>query len=172
MSDNAQKTEHSLVIPGFGETPKLELVLNFTREGENRTKEAKDVTPVTYTDLESCFSAAWRELNTHLATLGFQIGVAEEALETAKSTFLIDDYPEIIKDMKKSQDSADLRKAYLMRYKPYTEAMERINMLKAMQALLEGKLKNFERTSSYMKKKMDLIIKSGLSNANLYPNKR
>jgi hypothetical protein len=98
-----------------------------------------------------------------LAFIGDQLNKADTALETAKSNFLIDSYQEKIKDLPKSQDSADLRKAWLMRDSAYIAAKDRVDMLKAMEALLDGKIKVFERTCAFMKKKMDLYLRSGMS---------
>lgn len=164
-------TEHSLVIPPFQKTEELQLVLNYTREGERRLIEAKDVSPITYAELESCFNEAYRELRRHLATIGFQLSKADNALETAKSNFLIDSYQAKIKDLPKSYDSADLRKAWLMRDSEYVAAKDRLDMLKAMEALLDGKIKVLEKTCQYMRKRMDLILRSGLSDPQLYYNR-
>lgn len=166
MSDN--KKEHSLVIPAFKKVDQISLNLTKTREAEGRLLEAKMVSPITYADLESCYNEAYRELKTNLSIIGDQVNKAENALETAKSNFLIDSYQEKIKDLPKSHDSADLRKAWLMRDSEYVAAKERHDMLKAMESLLDGKIKVFERTCAYMKKKMDLILRSGLSGSNLY----
>lgn len=160
-------TDHALVIPAFQKSPELSLILNKTREGESRLLEAKVVSPITYAELECCFNEAYRELKRHLATIGFELSKADNALETAKSDFLIDSYQEKIKDLPKSYDSADLRKAWLMRDAAYLAAKNRSDMLKAMEALLDGKVKVFERTCAFMKKKMDLILKSGMS-TNMY----
>jgi hypothetical protein len=161
--------EHSLTVPAFRKTPELTLPLTATREGEARIIEAKTVSPVSYADLENCYSAAYRELKSALATLGFQKDQAQKAIDEAKSEFLIDHYyGEILKDKPKSHDSADLRNAHLMRFEPYVEALDRYNMVKAMEALVDGKIKVFERVSAYMKKSMDLIIRGGLADKGLW----
>lgn len=165
-------TDHSLVIPPFQKTEELKLALNYTREGERRLIEAKNVSPITYAELESCFNEAYRELKRHLATVGFQLSKADNALETAKSNFLIDRYQDKIRDLPKSHDSADLRKAWLMRDSEYVAAKDRLDMLKAMEALLDGKIKVFEKTCQYMRKRMDLILRSGLSGSDLYVSKK
>ena len=161
MDVNSQ--ESSLVVPQFQEFPEKHLSLKFTREGERRLLEAKDASVVTYADLESCYNQAYRELRNNLAFIGDQLNKADTALETAKSNFLIDSYQEKIKDLPKSQDSADLRKAWLMRDSAYIAAKDRVDMLKAMEALLDGKIKVFERTCQFMRKKMDLYLRSGMS---------
>lgn len=170
MSDKSTADAgHSLVIPAFQKSEEKALNLNNTREGERRLLEAKDVNPITYANLESCFNEAYRELRRHLATVGYELSKADNALETAKSNFLIDHYQEKIKDLPKSHDSADLRKAWLMRDSEYLAAKDRLDMLKATEALLDGKIKVFEKTCQYMRKRMDLVLRSGLSGSNLYP---
>lgn len=169
MSEN-NKQEHSLVIPAFNKSQELHLCLNKTKEGESRLLEAKMANPITYAELECCYNQAYRELKTNLAIIGDQLNKASDDLETAKSNFLIDSYQDKIKDLPKSYDSADLRKAWLMRDEAYLAAKDRENMLKAMEALLDGKIKVFERTCAFMKKKIDLILRSGLSGSQLYTN--
>jgi hypothetical protein len=165
---NSNKQEHSLVIPSFQKIQEVHLSLNKSREGESRLLEAKMVNPITYAELESCYNEAYRELRTNLAIIGDQINKADTALEIAKSNFLIDNYQEKIKDLPKSYDSSDLRKAWLMRDPDYLAAKDRLDLLKAMEALLDGKIKVFEKTCQFMRKKMDLILRSGLSSSQLY----
>lgn len=167
MSD-ILNTDHSMVIPAFQKSLEVALSLNKTREGESRLLEAKMVNPVTYADLTSCYNEAYRELKRHLATVGYELTKADNALETAKSNFLIDSYQEKIKDLPKSHDSSDLRKAWLMRDEAYLAAKDRVDMLKAVEALLDGKIKVFEKTCQFMNKRMDLVLRSGLSSSQLY----
>ena len=158
----------ALVLPAFGKTPELTLGLNCLKEAESRLIESKLVNPVTYVDLEHCFNEAYRELKRHISTIGYQIALAEKALETAKSDILLDKYPEFMKDKPKTQDNADLRKAYFMRDPDYLLALDRINMLKAMESFVDGRIKVMERVCAYMKKQIDLVLRSGLTNSNLY----
>lgn len=167
MSD--LQAEHSLTVPAFKQTPELVLPLTATREGEKRIVEAKTVNPATYADLEHTYSAAYRELKNAHASLGYQKDMAAKAMEEAKSEFLIDHYwPVIMGGKPKSHDSADMRNAHLMRHKDYLDALDRFNMLTAMVALVEGKIKVFERVSAYMKKTMDLVVRSGLGDKGLW----
>ena len=163
-----ENNQHALIVPAFKTLNEIRLTLNYTRVGESRLLEAKSVSPINYSDLESCFNQAYRELKTNLAIVGDQINKADVLVEKAKSDFLIDRYQEKIKDLPKSYDSADLRKAWLMRDIDYTSAKDRLDMLKAMEALLDGKIKVFERTCAFMKKQMDLLLRSGLSGSQLY----
>ncbi len=162
-------TEHSLVIPAFQKSQELRLGLGKTREGESRLIEAKDVNPSTYTDLEFCFNEGYRELRRHLATIGYEITKAETAVEVAKSNFIIDVYPSIVSGLPKAlQSQASTLQAHLVRDQEYLLSMDRVGQLKAMEALLDGKVKVFEKTCQFLRKKMDLVLRSGLSNSNLY----
>lgn len=172
MSEQSlQHQQHGMKLPAFGKTPQLELPMQSTRVAESRLLEAEMVNPITYANLESCYNEAWRELKGNLAKVGFLITEAQKEQELAKSEFLIDRYPEIMKGKPKSQDSADMRMAYLMREERYVLALDRINMLRATEALMDGKTKTLEKTCAYMKKQMDLVLRSGLSGSNLYGQK-
>lgn len=161
-------TGHSLVIPAFKGSPEISLTLSKTREAESRLLEAKDVNPATYADLESMFADGFNESKKVSAVVAYEITKAEKALEVAKSNFLIDTYQEKIKGLPKSQDSSDLRKAWLMRDVDYVAAQDRIDMLKAIEALIDGKIRLFDKVSSFMKKRMDLLLRSNSSGYNLY----
>ena len=131
--------------------------------------EAKDVSPVTYAELESVYNESYRELRRHLATVGYQIVRAQAAVEAAKATFIIDTYPTILQTLPRAlQSQASTLNAHLSRCDEYTSALDRLGMLKAVEALLDGKVKTFEKTCQFMRKRMDLIIRSGLSGADLY----
>ena len=177
MSESNQiiaKTE--MTIPGFGNVSPIHLDLSNTREAEIRLIEAKMVNPSTYSDLEYCFNEAYRELRGHLGVIQFQITLTDKAMERAKSDVLLDKYPDFLviktKEAKekgvKFQDSADNRTAFLMRDESYLAALDRMNMLKVMENYMDARIKSMEKTCSYMKLQMNLILRSGLSNTNLY----
>lgn len=157
-----------MIIPAFEGGKPQELFLTATNSAESRLVEARTVNPLTYTDLSHAFNESYRELKTNMARVGFMKTEAEKAMELAKSEFLIDKYPELMKDRPKSQDSADMRKAFLMRDEKYIATLDRFNMLQATEALFEGKIKVMENVCRYMKKQMELIERSGLSHTNLY----
>lgn len=157
-----------LALPAFGQSPAIRLEMSSTREAEKRLVEAKTVNPLSYSDLEHCFNECYRELKRHISTVGYQIAMADKALETAKSDILLDKYPEFMKDKPKTQDNADLRKAFFMRDPEYVAALDRINQLKAVESFVDGRIKVMENVCRYMRKQMDLVLRSGLSNADLY----
>lgn len=163
-----------MVIPSFGTFPAQNFELKAIREAEERLQEASRVNPANYSDLELTFNQAYRALKGHLSQAQFALDMTEKQLELTKSTLLLDEYPEWIskfmeeKKLNKSFDTTETRKAYLMKNKDYVDALDRIAQLKAVIASFEGKVKVFERACSAMKKQMDLLIRSGISGANLY----
>jgi hypothetical protein len=161
--DNSKKAE--LVIPQFGSLPQMTLDLTKIKEGEDRLYEAQNVTVISYSNLEYVYNEGYREAKKHLSQVGYQITRAEKALREAKSRALLDEYPVFLKD-RNMKDSAQIRDAYLETVKDYTEAQDRIDMLKAVDALLDSKVKVFENTCRYLKKQMDIVLRSGID-----PNK-
>jgi hypothetical protein len=160
--------EHALVLAPFGKSPQLRLEMSTIREAEKRLIEAKTVSPVTYADLSHTFNESYRVLKQHLSNIGYQLLLAEKALEAAKADVLLGSFLEFMADKPKIQDNGDTRRAFLTRDPIYNEALDRINQLKALQSNFEGKIKVLENVVSYMKQKMYLISKSGLGNDSLY----
>lgn len=157
-------------IPSFGKSPALSMDMGNVREAESRIIEAKTVNPATYADLEHSYNEAYRDLKKYLAAIGYQIVSAEKTLEEAKADILLDKYPQYLeeKGIKKTQDNADLRRAFMARDPDYQAALDRVNQLKALESNFDGKIKVFENVCRYMRKKMDLLIRSGMSNSDYY----
>jgi len=158
---------NELIVPPFNGSQSIALPLSSIREGERRLIEAKMVNAATYADLEYCFGEGYREAKKNMAILGFEITKAEKALREAKSIAILDEYPQFLKD-NQLKDNSTVRDAFLERQKSYVIAQDRIDMLKAMLELMEGKIKVFENTSRYMRKEMDLLIRSGVIDSNKY----
>lgn len=154
-----------LTIPEFGSTPPITLDITSIKEGESRLIEAKVVNPGTYSDLEYVFNEGYRQAKSHLSQVGYEITRAKKALRDAKSRYLLDEYPEFLKE-NKLKDNASIRDAFLERQKEYVSSQDRIDMLTALESLLEGKIKVFENVCRYMRKEMDIVIRSGID-----PNK-
>lgn len=163
--------EHSIVLPVFGKSPQLTLEMGIIREAEHRLIEAKTVSPATYPDLSHCYNESYRMLKQHLSNLGYQLLLADKALQVAKADVILGSYADHLKDKPKSAGSSDLRDAFLTRDISYNAALDRINQLKAIISNFEGKIKVLENVVSYMKQKMYLVSRSGLGNDNLYNNK-
>ena len=154
-----------LTIPEFGSTPELKLDFTAIKEGENRLIEAKVVNGGTYSELEYTYNEGYRQAKRHLSHIGYEITRAKKAVREAKSKAILDLYPDFLKEAK-LKDNATVRDAFLERQSDFVAAQDRVDMLTAMESLLEGKIKVFENVCRYMKKEMDLIIRSGID-----PNK-
>lgn len=154
-----------LTIPEFGTTPAITLNVTKIQQGEGRILEAKVVHAATYNELEYVFNEGYREARKHLSEIGYQINRAKKALREAKSIAILDEYPQFLKE-NKLKDNATVRDAFLERSSDYVKAQDRIDMLMALESLFEGKVKNFENVCRYIRKQMDLVIRSGID-----PNK-
>lgn len=171
MSDQnapAQIADTKLVLPPFGKIPALTLQMGRINEAKLRLVEAKSVNPITYADLEHCYNEAYRDLKRHLSAIGYQIALVSKAMEIAKADALLDKYPDFMKDRPKNQDNAATRDAFLIRDEAYVAALDRFNQLKALESNMDGEVRVLERTCAYMKKQMDLVLRSGLSGKDLY----
>jgi hypothetical protein len=153
--------EVSITLPVFRNLPAMTITVGPLKEAESRLIEAKDVTPATYTDLEHCFGEAYRDLKKNLASVMFQKTKVESELKRSEATALLDLYPDFVKDKPKSFDCSKTKEAFLTRDPGVQEAKEALDSLIALEIFLEGKLKVMENVSRYMKKKMDLVIRSG-----------
>jgi predicted transcriptional regulator len=156
-----------LAIPQFDDRPEITLEFTSIKEGERRLIEAKLVNPSTYSELEYTFNESYREAKKNLSIIGYEITQAERIFRRIKSELMLDTYPEFLKE-KKLKDNATIRDAFLEQNKDYVDAQERINMLKAMESLIDGKIKVFENVCRYMRKEMDILIRSGSMNSNKY----
>ena len=167
----ANLSRAEIALPAFGSSSPLILDTTKIIEGESRLHEAQMVNVATYANLEYIFNEGYRTAKRHLSVIGYQITLAEKALREAKSMALLDEYPEYLKTKGKEKgikDSAQIRDAYLETYLPYTSAQDRIDMLKAVESLMDGKIKGFERVCAYMKKEIDIVLRSGSIDSNKY----
>lgn len=150
-----------LTIPEFGSIPKIVLDISDIKRAESMILDAKVVNGGTYNDLEWNFNEGYRQAKTHLSEIGYQITRGKKALREAKSVAILDVYPEFLKE-KKLKDNATVRDAFLERRVDYVAAFDRVDMLLALESLMEGKVKNFENICRYIKKQMDITIRSGV----------
>lgn len=155
----------TFTIPAFDERSAVSLNFTKVREGEARIIEAKVVNPATYPDLEYCFNEGYREGKANLSAIGYEIAQAQKIIRQYKSRYLLDEYPEFLKE-RKLKDNAANRDAFLERQDDYVAAVDRLNMLQALEHLVEGKMKVFENVCRYMRKYMDTVVRSGIN-----PNK-
>ncbi|MDD5650804.1 MAG: hypothetical protein PHF86_10390 [Candidatus Nanoarchaeia archaeon] len=171
--DNEQKLpvrfaeRAELILPEFGSRPAQCLDISKVKEGEKRLVEAKVVTSGTYNELSYTFNEAWREARQQLSVIGYEITRTKKDFMNAKSEALLDKYPDFLNE-RKLKDSKCFRDAFLQTQEEYVKAQDRIDMLVALEHLLEGKIKVFENVCKYMDKQMNLDIKSGYMDFNKY----
>ena len=171
MSDQQGASDPSsqmMVLPAFGRAPALKMEMKNIRYAEQRLIEAKTVNPITYADLEHTFNEAYRDLKKYIASVGYALTMAQKSLEDAKADVILGSYAELMAGKPKSHDTADLRGAYLARDPAYSAALERIAQLKALEANLDGKMKVMENVCRYMRKQMDIVLRSGMGSADYY----
>ena len=170
MGENASlySSNNALELPSLGKIPALKLEMDKIREAESRFLEAKTVNPSTYSDLEHTFNESYRDIKRHLSNIGYHITIAEKTLREAKAEVLLGSYADFMKGKPKSHDNADLRDAFLIKDPTYSSTLDRLNQLKALESNFEGKLKVVENVCKYMRQKMYLLTKSGLSDSNIY----
>lgn len=166
MSDNKLPTNTfndglALELPEFRGLPSIRLDVSALKEAERRVHEAQFVNPSTYTNLEHCYNEAYRELKRHLATVGYQKVRVENEYEKSKSIALLDRYQEYMKDKPARMDTAEYRKAFISQDVDVQAAKEHLDSLNALEIFLEGRVKVMENVCRYMRKKMDIIIRSG-----------
>lgn len=155
------KGRSSITIPAFQSIPDIILDTSFIASAESRIIEAKVVNSATYSELEYTFNEGYRQCKTHLSEVGYQIALAKKAMRNAKSVAILDLYPDFLKEAK-LKDNASVREAFLQRQEDYVRSSDRVDMLIALETLLEGKIKVFENVCRYMKKEIDIVIRSGI----------
>ena len=148
-------------IPEFGTIERQVLPMTDTKEAERRILEAKIVNGGTYNELEFVMNEGYREAKKNLSLVGYNMLLTQKAIRKAKSEALIDKYSGWLKDSK-LKDSAAIRDAFLETMPEYVSAIDRLNMLTAIESLVEGKVKVFENVCRYMRKEMDIRIRSGM----------
>lgn len=153
---------HFIEVPSFGKAPAMKLDMNSIRTAERRIIEAKTVNPSTYVDLEHTYNEAYRDLKRHVSTIGYQLAMANKALDEAKADVLLGSYAEFMKGKPKYQDNSHLREAFFTKDYAYSAAYERVAQLKALESNFEGKIKVLENVCRYMRQKMYLLTKSGV----------
>ena len=157
------------LIPEFDTRSAISLDFTKISQGESRLIEAKAVNGATYSELEYVFNEGYREARKNLSIIGYEVAQANKRLRQVKSKAILDEYPEFLKE-KGLKDNACNRDAYLEKQEEYVAAQDRLDMLKALENLTEGKIKVFENVCRYMKKEMDILIRSGFT-GNKYTGK-
>lgn len=154
-----------LTIPPFKERPEVYLTFSNIVGAEKRIREAQLVNMSTYSELEYTYGEGYREAKNHITTVGYEIMQADKIIRRLKSEYLLDVYPKFLKEAG-LKDNASVRDGFLEKQEDYVAAVDRLNALKALEQLLDNKVRVFENVSRWMKKQMDITLRSGID-----PNK-
>ena len=166
MSDNSlSKQQVDLVIPAYRNFPEMVVPRQKITEGYQRLVEARVVNAATYTDLEFCFNEGYREARANIRAVNYEITKLEKHIAQLKSRLLIDEYVPFLKETK-LKDSNATKDAFFQQDEDYVGSLDRLNFLQAISQMFEDNVKVFERTCAYMKKEMNLVLRSGVD-----PNK-
>ena len=168
ISVDVFKGQSTIELPAFGGQTASFLSVFALREAEKRLIEAKNVNPSTYGDLEACYAEAYQEIKRNISTVMYLIMKTEQELEKRKAIALMDKYPLYLENKPKAANTAEMRKAFISLDPEVQEAVDRLDSLKALEFFLDSRAKVMENVSRVIKKKIDLIIRSGLSDPKLY----
>ena len=93
--------------------------------------------------------------------------MTQKAIRQIKSQYLLDEYPDFLRDSK-VKDSTATKEAFLERKEDYVKAMDRLALLNAIESLFDGKIKVFENVCRFMRKEIDIQMRSGCIDSNKY----
>jgi len=159
MEQAKQQTGTALVVPAYRNCPELTLKNIAWESAMSRVPEIRGLVPSNYIGLECDIQEAWRESRRNAILVGDAIKKAKQNVEEIKSDIILDEIPKLLKELPKSANNADFRKAVFARNKDLKEAQEHLEKLEAMLEHYEGHMKIMENTSRYLKKQMDYITR-------------
>lgn len=125
----------------------------------SRVPEIRALVPSNYINLECDIQEAWRESKRNAILVGDALKKAKQNIEEIKSDIILDEIPALLKEMPKSANNADFRKAVFARSEDLKKAEEHLQKLEALLEHYEGHMKIMENTSRYLKKQMDYITR-------------
>lgn len=159
------ETNRSLTVPGLeGVSPPIVLDISLIHEAESRLIESKNVSPATYKDLEYLYNQGYRQARQNLSAVDFQIVKTERQLEREKARVILEVLPEKLEGKPASYNNADFRASILSMDESYSTICERLDKLRAQAKFFEIRISVFEKACQYMRKGIDLIIRSNGSN--------
>lgn len=163
----------AIELPEFRGMPAVRLDLSSVVEADRRETKlmVKDVNPSTYSHLEYVYNEAYRDLKKHVATVGYQILRAESELDKAKAAALLEKFPVFLEDKPKGMNNAAVRDAFISQDKDVQEVRDRLDSLKMIEIFLDGRIRVMENVCRFMRKQMDMYIRSGIVNPDLYVTK-
>lgn len=156
-----QSKQTKMIIPSYGHCKELVLDNGSWETAVSRLKEAQNLVPSNYSNLEFVFQEAWREARRNAINVGDAIKKAMQNIEEVKADIILVEIPEMLKTMPKGSNNADLRKAIFAKNEKYKAATEHLEKLEVLLNHFESHMKIMENTSRFLKKQMDYFIRSG-----------
>jgi len=130
--------------------PPLEFDMKLVYLAEGRLPETENANVYTANSLGAVFNMASCKASIYSKKVAYELSKAQTLLRRRESDLLIDQWPLFIEE-KKVNDSAAMRDAFLMKDKTYTDLVDRIDLLTAMEAFLKEKKEVFVRAYQQMK---------------------
>lgn len=148
MDDHFGTGTRVLAMPrGTPGLPPIQLDMSLIYEAESRLTDLKSVNQETGVELSAYYTQACNTVTKYLAWLEYELLAAEKHYGLAKATVILDLMPEAAQKLKESgiKVNEDVREAMIAKDITCQSQLERLNMLKAVQKLLEGKMHSFTK---------------------------
>jgi len=162
MSDQTLPIEFAktmeFTIPAFEKRPDIHLDMTAIYQGETRMVEAMVVNPAIYGSLEILFTQGESQARKLVATVGYELAQAKKILRVVESELILDKWLDFKKDNKMT-DNATNRNAFLNNDEKYLNSQDRIDMLIALETLIDGKVKIFQEARRHMRKQVDMLLR-------------
>jgi hypothetical protein len=131
-------------VPGLAP---LTLDMSKVYAAESRINETKAVNPMTAPELKATFNEACGITTKYIAWLQYEILMAKKYLALAKAEVILDKLPSKVQELKNAgiKDNSDFREALVARDTSYQNCQNTLYALEAVKALLESKVKTFDR---------------------------
>lgn len=158
-------SETTLIIPRGLNLAPIAMDMTEVYRIVSRTKEIERVTPATYGDLITDFNMGMIQLNRVIGIIEIELGEAENALEMAEATALLERVEGVLK-AKNIKSSTDTREAAVKLDQEVIAATRKKDALKAIAAYVGGLKHALERAYFSAKQVTEFTSKDPYLNKN------
>ena len=130
--------------------PPLEFNMSLVYSAEDRLVETENANVYTANPLAALFNMASCQAATYSKKVLYELSKAKTLLKRREADLLIDEWPQFM-ESKKINDSAGMRDAFLTKDKTYSDLVDRIDLLTAMESFLKEKKDVFVRAYQQLK---------------------
>lgn len=144
MSQLPARNRYLRVRKGTKDLPEersvLELPMDIIDQAEARLHEVRLVSQATATELKGVFNEAANAASKYMAWIEYEILKAKKQLDLDRATVILDKVPEEAKRLKESgvKMNEDMREALISRDEDCQYALDVLDSLKAMKALMDS----------------------------------